>query len=75
VVYTEGKWVTQVESEDWLFSRQMHKWGIKAVATRKVSLKHIGMAAFVNDQAWGTLDCDEDLKPLWEKTDAQGPQS
>ena len=66
VVKTEGKWVHQVESEDWFLSRRLHELGIKTVATRKVSLKHVGLTAFPNDVAWGSQKCDEDLRPLWE---------
>jgi len=67
VVCHEGTWTHQVESEDWFFSRRMHEWGIKAVATRKVKLLHMGLSAFTNQSAWGTEDCDEDLRPLWEQ--------
>lgn len=66
VVCEDGTWVAQVESEDWFFSRRMHELGIKAVATRAVSLKHMGVAAYPNDVVWGTLEHDEDLRPLWD---------
>jgi hypothetical protein len=66
VVYTDGKWVQQVESEDWFFSRAMHRFGVRAMATRRVKLHHLGMASFVNSEAWGTQECDEDLRALWE---------
>lgn len=66
IVRTEGKWVHQVESEDWFFSRCLHRQGIPTVATRAVKLTHIGVSGFRNDTAWGEQDCDEDLKPLWQ---------
>lgn len=65
VVNVDGTWVHQVESEDWFFSRCLHEEGIKAVATRKVPLIHLGMTGYRNDAAWGSQQCDEDLKPLW----------
>jgi len=66
VVKTDGVWVHQVESEDWFFSRCLHEQGIRAVATRKVPIVHLGLTGFRNDVAWGTQECDEDLKPLWQ---------
>lgn len=66
VVKTEGTWVHQVESEDWFFSRCLFEQGIRAVATRKVRIVHLGLTGFRNDVAWGTQQCDEDLKPLWQ---------
>jgi len=65
VVCHEGKWVNQVESEDWFFSRRLHELGIPSVATRAVSLRHLGMVAFPNDAVWGSQKEDEELRPLW----------
>jgi hypothetical protein len=67
VVRHDGVWTQQVESEDWLFSRQLHKLGIKAVATRKAGLYHMVSAAFCNNSAWGTLEHDEDLREMWDE--------
>lgn len=66
VVKTEtGLWVHQVESEDWFFSRRLHECGVRAVATTKVPIVHVGMAGYRNDIEWGTQEVDEDLRPLW----------
>jgi len=65
IVKTDQCWVHQVESEDWFFSRCLHANGIRAVATRKVPLVHMGMSGYGNDTAWGSQECDEDLRPLW----------
>src|ERR1051325_974521 len=38
-----GKWIADVESEDWNFSRQCRALGVKAYVTRKVAVDHFGM--------------------------------
>jgi len=67
IVKTEKGWTSQVEPEDWFFSRRLHAQGIRAVATRKVQVLHFGINAFCNDKAWGSHECDKDLRPLWEE--------
>ena len=66
-VYTDNQWIYQVESEDWFFSRRLHELRIPMAATRKVSLLHHGSAAFSNNSEWGTEECDEDLRPMWDR--------
>lgn len=54
----DGLWRPEVESEDWCFSRQLHRLGCKVLATRKVPVKHLGGKAFVNFQPWGEWGYD-----------------
>jgi hypothetical protein len=58
-----GKFVADVEPEDWFFSRQLAQLGVKAVATRKVKVAHYGRAPFANDSAWGDWEHDQDGGP------------
>jgi hypothetical protein len=51
------------ESEDWAFGRWLHRQGLKAVATRKVTLRHFGTAFFTNSVPWGKLDTDTEFVP------------
>ena len=53
----------QVESEDWGFGRWLHKNGLKAVATRKVLIRHFGSAFYTNSVPWGTFDRDPEIIP------------
>lgn len=50
---------SQVESEDWFFSRLCYEQGLKLGATRKVSLSHRGSAEFGNTHPWGQWTFDE----------------
>lgn len=58
IVEREGKLNADFAPEDWLWSRECHKAGIKIAATRKVKLDHFGRTAFSNDCVWGTLERD-----------------
>ncbi len=60
---TEGDFVAQCISEDWLFSARLKaSYDAKLFATRKVSLRHSGEAQYSNDHAWGTWETDEIYK-------------
>lgn len=48
-----GKWVTEVESEDWNFSRQCRALGIDLWVTRRVAVQHMGRSQWRNDLKWG----------------------
>lgn len=48
-----GKWVSEVESEDWNFSRQCRELGVDVWVTRRVAVQHMGRAFWRNDQRWG----------------------
>lgn len=47
-------------SEDWHFSREAKKLGAKLYATREISVKHMGRAAYVNSQPWGTAGSEKE---------------
>lgn len=49
----DGRFVAQVEPEDWYFSRLCHEMGLQVGVTRKIRLEHTGTFAFPNDRAWG----------------------
>lgn len=48
-------WRAVVQSEDWDFSRQMRRAGLKLAATRKVPLKHAGRFDWDSREIWGEL--------------------
>jgi hypothetical protein len=70
-----GQWGVDVESEDWYFSREAARWGANIVATRKVTIGHIGQHTYSNESAWGTWTYDEDTlpKPEAESVEAEPP--
>ncbi len=61
----EKQFVARGESEDWHFSRTIHKLGIRSFITRKLALDHMGTAAYPNTCAWGTAEHDEATKAKW----------
>lgn len=68
----DGQLVHQRESEDWFFSRQLHRLGVRTLSTRKVSLTHQGSMDFPNSEAWGLFKHDEDTRQKWEKVNGNG---
>ena len=48
-----GKFEARNLSEDWGFSNQCAKLGVKVFATRCVKLRHFGRAEYRNDEVWG----------------------
>jgi hypothetical protein len=46
-------------SEDWGFSQQLHRHGLKVLATTKVKAEHVGVASYSNEFAWGQLKTDD----------------
>ncbi len=63
-----GLWLSLRESEDWFFSRQLHKVNAQTAITRKVSLDHEGGGSFRNDKEWGTFeDGDNDTRYIWDE--------
>lgn len=62
----EGDARARVMSEDWDFSRQIARHGGEVLATRKVSLHHVGPNSFGNQTAWGSHEMDHmaEGKPL-----------
>jgi len=51
----KGWWKAEVEPEDWGFSRQCNRLGLKIAATRKVMLFHDGEQTFGNNESWGDM--------------------
>ncbi len=49
-----GKMYTQVEPEDWFFSRMVAQKGGKVTATKSVKVQHLGTTAFHSDRVWGS---------------------
>ncbi len=63
----DGKWRPTMLTEDWLFSLDLAEMGIKAMATRRVKLRHAGLYAFPNSGGWGQWKTDEGQSaPLME---------
>jgi hypothetical protein len=54
-----NQYESQVEPEDWFFSRLCHEIGLKIGATRKVRLMHRGETDFNNFSDWGSQKFDE----------------
>lgn len=50
----KGQWQAEVVPEDWDFSAQCHRLGVKLAATRKVNVIHHGGCGFDNSLVWGT---------------------
>ena len=61
----DGKWTALIEPEDWNFSRQCHRFGLKLVATRAVVVEHFGQGCWRSDAAWGA-EIDTQNVPLPE---------
>jgi hypothetical protein len=62
-----GKWVCEVESEDWNFSRQLRALGIAPWVTRRVGVTHMGIAGWRNDLRWGSAIDPNVSEPLSEE--------
>ncbi|MHC4445225.1 MAG: hypothetical protein ACYTA5_21715 [Planctomycetota bacterium] len=59
----DGSYFVGVQSEDWNFSRMVQDVDptAKVLATRKVTLNHMGEGAYPNDRAWGQWKHDRDI--------------
>jgi len=55
----DGRWQANVFSEDWNASAWWDRHGVKVAATRKVRVRHIGKAAYGNQEAWGDWSTDK----------------
>jgi hypothetical protein len=55
----DGRWQANVFSEDWNASAWWDRHGVKVAATRKVRVRHIGKAAYGNQDAWGEWSTDK----------------
>lgn len=65
VEVVNGEAVARGESEDWYFSRALHRIGARAYMTRKVALNHVGVFRFTNQAAWGSVEHDEQTRGKW----------
>lgn len=54
----KGQLIPHFAPEDWIFSRECHRAGLKIAATRKVKLAHSGPHQFSNQGVWGNLKED-----------------
>ncbi len=59
IVWRDGIFQPEFDSEDWLFSDWAASQGLKVYATRKVTTKHVGAFEFGNDTVWGSMKTDE----------------
>lgn len=60
----DGKWVADIEPEDWFYSRRLHDLGAKTYVTRKVVTHHYGWADLDNQSVRGWKE-DEQLDQIW----------
>ncbi len=77
VLGTDGKLQHQRESEDWRFSADLWRRGIKdTYITRRVKLTHHGKMDFSNAKVWGMFnDGDEGTSEKWRATPEDKPLS
>ncbi len=54
-------------SEDWVISRMFWQAGLDVQATKALRVVHLGQFAFPSVGDWGTMEHDEELRPVWEK--------
>lgn len=60
----DGRWMAEVEPEDWFFSRRLHDLGARTYITRKVTTLHYGLGEMDNVTPGGN-DNDDDVFRLW----------
>ena len=53
-----GRYVPEVEPEDWFFSRLLNEMDLKIGATKRVRLKHRGETDYTNEHPWGDWHWD-----------------
>lgn len=63
IVETPDGLRAQTLPEDWNWSHQMWKLGVKVVATRAVAVQHVGRIAYANNALWGQCETD----PMWDQ--------
>lgn len=57
----DGKFVCDVEPEDWYFSARAAEEGASVWATQKLLVEHVGSKSYANQGAWGTVIHDAGL--------------
>lgn len=55
-----GRYVAQVEPEDWYFSRLLHELNLRIGATRKITVQHRGELDFTSAKPWGSCQFDNE---------------
>ncbi len=71
----DGTFKPAQESEDWYFSRALHRLGARTFITRKVKLIHSGVAEYPNNEPYGTyFHGDEDTASRWRPALEEGRQ-
>lgn len=63
IMFKDGKWVPETQSEDWVFSRKISNAGGKVMATRRVKCWHNGVGTWRSDKVWGQETDEDILKP------------
>jgi SAM-dependent methyltransferase len=59
----EGEYASTFWPEDWNFSQDAARLGVKVMATRKIAVDHFGAFPFKNSRAWGSL-AEDDWHPV-----------
>lgn len=49
----DGTWAAYVQPEDWDFSRQCRKLGVRVAVTRALAIDHFGVNYWPSDMVWG----------------------
>lgn len=57
---SDGQWRPAAVSEDWLFSVDAARLGLRTFATTAVKVKHVGIFEYPNYTPWGTTDTEAD---------------
>lgn len=53
IVNDQNGYRCEVESEDWFLSRMVYQYGGKVMATKAISLQHVGQQSFHSKAVWG----------------------
>ncbi len=68
IILNDDVWITQQDSEDWAFSRDLWKAGAKTLITSRIKTHHHGSMNFANYGDSGTYkNGDEDTAEFWRK--------
>lgn len=54
IVVKDGLWSSEVEPEDWNFSRKLIAHGAKVMATKCLKMIHWGVSTYCSDVVWGS---------------------
>lgn len=59
IIKRDGAFVASCWSEDWNFSRDCQRLGLKVMVTRKIKADHFGKVGYPNYTGWGKWDSDK----------------